>query len=341
MAAQFGSNSFPTEFNFIENPIVVHVNSSLFEFPENSSFRQIVVKVDVTPTYNNRQHTYCFYMDASGGTDLSLDISSALRGAMKGWEPDVSEFKTSYDGAFDVSYPYATFSVSLSEKYMQDGEVYVVTGASRSMAYAYYGGLSKYELLIFDSHVSDFYSGIFFTRKPQDGEIRAVGDVVTSSVLNNVGRKISTHGEVVASGYWKQDETRQFLFVNSLGVFETCTAMCLESLSYGIESETKNLASAPAYFAKPNRTTHKTGGRGVMKMSSGTVNRAWADWWITEFLMAKKYWMLYNGRWLPVTVTPSEDEPLVYDRAEQRLPHVDFDVEMAVEGSVLNRVRIT
>ena len=76
-----------------------------------------------------------------------------------------------------------------------------------------------------------------------------------------------------------------------------------------------------------------------MKMSSGTVSRAWADWWVTEFLMAKKYWMFYDGRWLPVTVTPVDDETLVYDRSEQRLPHVDFEVEIAVEGSVLNRVR--
>lgn len=339
MAAQFGSNSYPTEFNFIENPIIVHVASSYFEFPEDSTFRQIVIQVDVHSTWDGKDSTYNFYADASAGTDLSVDISSALRGAMKGWEPDADTLKISYDTAFDCNYPYATFSTTLSEKYMQEGEVFEIAGASRSGAYAYYGGLTNYELLTFDSHAADFASGMFFTRKPRSGELHAVGDISTSSVLNY--GVVRTHGEPVTSADFEKGEMQQFLFVNSLGVLETVSALSRESLSYGIESETKNLESGPSYFAKPNRTTHKTGGRGALKMSSGTVNRAWADWWTTEFLMAKKYWMMYDSRWLPVTVTPADDETAVYDKAEQRLPHVDFDVEIAVEGSIMNRVRTT
>ena len=339
MAAHFGSNSFPTEFNFIENPIIVHVSSSEFAFPADSTFRQVVIKVDVHSTWDGKDSTYYFYADASAGTDLSVDISSALRGAMKGWEPDASTLNISYDTAFDCDYPYATFSATLSEKYMQDGIVYEIAGATREGAYAYYGGLSGYELLTFDSHAANFASGMFFTRKPKSGEVHAVGDISTSSVINT--GVVRTHGEVITTADFEKGELQQFLFVNSLGVLETVSAFSRESLAYGIESETKNLASAPAYFAKPNRTTHKTGGRGKLAMSSGFVTRDWADWWTTEFLMAKKYWMLYDGRWLPVTVTPADDESTVYNKAEQRIPHVDFDVEIAVEGSIRNRVRTT
>lgn len=339
MAAHFGSNSFPTEFNFIENPIIVHVSSSEFAFPADSTFRQIVIKVNVHSTWDGKDSTYYFYADASAGTDLSVDISSALRGAMKGWEPDASTLNISYDKAFDCNYPYATFSATLSEKYMQDGIVYEIAGATREGAYAYYGGLSGYELLTFDNHAANFASGMFFTRKPKSGELHAVGDISTSSVIN--AGVVRTHGEVVTTADFEKGELQQFLFVNSLGVLETVSAFSRESLAYGIESETKNLASAPSYFAKPNRTTHKTGGRGKLVMSSGFVTRDWADWWTTEFLMAKKYWMLYDGRWLPVTVTPADDESTVYNKAEQRIPHVDFDVEIAVEGSIRNRVRTT
>lgn len=339
MAAHFGSNSFPTEFNFIENPIIVHVSSSEFAFPADSTFRQVVIKVDVHSTWDGKDSTYYFYADASAGTDLSVDISSALRGAMKGWEPDASTLNISYDKAFDCNYPYATFSATLSEKYMQDGIVYEIAGATREGAYAYYGGLSGYEQLTFDSHAANFASGMFFTRKPKSGELHAVGDISTSSVIN--AGVVRTHGEVITTADFEKGELQQFLFVNSLGVLETVSAFSRESLAYGIESETKNLASAPSYFAKPNRTTHKTGGRGKFAMSSGFVTRDWADWWATEFLMAKKYWMLYDGRWLPVTVTPADDESTVYNKAEQRIPHVDFDVEIAVEGSIRNRVRTT
>ena len=339
MAAHFGSNSFPTEFNFIENPIIVHVSSSEFAFPADSTFRQVVIKVDVHSTWDGKDSTYYFYADASAGTDLSVDISSALRGAMKGWEPDASTLNISYDKAFDCNYPYATFSATLSEKYMQDGIVYEIAGATREGAYAYYGGLSGYELLTFDSHAANFASGMFFTRKPSSGELHAVGDISTSSVISY--GVVRTHGEVVTTADFETGELQQFLFLNSLGVLETVSAFSRESLAYGIGSETKNLASAPSYFAKPNRTTHKTGGRGKFAMSSGFVTRDWADWWTTEFLMAKKYWMLYDGRWLPVTVTPADDESTVYNKAEQRIPHVDFDVEIAVEGSIRNRVRTT
>jgi len=340
MAAHFGTNSFPTEFNFIENPIIVRIPGT-YTFPEDSTFRQIVIKVDIHSTWDGKDSTYYFYADASAGTELSVDISSALRGAMKGWEPDAETLNISYDTAFDCTYPYATFSAYLWKKYMQDGIVYDTekNRTERTGAYAYYGGLSGYELLTFEKHAYTFASGMFFTRKPKSGEVHAVGDISTSSVIN--AGVVRTHGEVVTTADFEKGELQQFLFVNSLGVLETVSAFSRESLAYGIESETKNLASAPSYFAKPNRTTHKTGGRGKLVMSSGFVTRDWADWWTTEFLMAKKYWMLYDGRWLPVTVTPADDESTVYNKAEQRIPHVDFDVEIAVEGSIRNRVRTT
>ena len=224
---------------------------------------------------------------------------------------------------------------------MQDGTVVDDSShrTSRTGAYAYYGGLTGYELFTYGSHVSGFYTSLDFSRKPASGELHSTGDIRTDSAYS--GSAVKTTTAIVSSGDFERGEMQQFLFVNSLGVLETVSAFSLESLSYGIESEKKNLASAPQYFAKPNRTTHKTGGRGVFKMSSGTVNREWADWWTTEFLMAKKYWMMYDGRWLPVTVTPAGDETTIYDKADQRLPHVDFEVETAIEGSVLNRVRTT
>ena len=78
MAAHFGSNSFPTEFNFIENPIIVHVSSSGFSFPADSTFRQVVIKVDVHSAWDGNDSTYFFYADASAGTDLSVDGNRML-----------------------------------------------------------------------------------------------------------------------------------------------------------------------------------------------------------------------------------------------------------------------
>lgn len=338
--ATIAGNSYPSEFNFIDNPIMVGVTN--FVFPTDSTFRQAMVKVDVTPTFSGETTSYNFYADASADTTVWIDISTALRAAMNAWQPDLDFLSLSNDNAFDCTYPYATFGVTVFEKYLLEGVVNEIEGASQSGAYAYYGGLTEYERMVFSSHAADFYSGMFFTRKPASGELHAVGDISTSSICNAVSKTVSTHGEVMpaASCQFEKGEMTQFLFVNSLGVFEAVSAISRESLSYDMETERKNLSTTPQYKAKPVITTHKTGGHGKFEMSSGFVNREWADWWTTEFLRAKRHWMLHSsGTWLPVAVIPADDTTVIYDRSEQRLPHVDFDVEVAVSGSIMNQVR--
>ena len=48
--------------------------------------------------------------------------------------------------------------------------------------------------------------------------------------------------------------------------------------------------------------------------------------------MARQWWMLYNGSYVPVTVKPSRSSMGIYDRSKQQLPHVDFTVTLALEG---------
>lgn len=357
--ATIAGNSHPLEFNFIDNPIMVGVTN--LTFPAGATFRQAMVQVDVTPTYSGAvTSTYYFYADASATTLYStvwIDISTALRAAMNSWSADAA---TVIAAGTKYAYPYATFGTTVFEKYLLDGSVHQHEGASQSGAYAYYGGLSEYERFTLSNHPADFLvsagNNKYLSRKPrtqgegevlETGAVRAYsyyldGTVYTSSYTltdTNEGKEGYDGG-----GYFWQlpvsGERRLFAFVNSLGVLETVMAQSRESLAYGIESEVKNLASTPAYKAKPNITTHKTGGRPKLEMSSGKVSRDWADWWATEFLMAKRYWMLTDtGVWLPVTVSPADDEVLIYDRSDSALPHVDFDVEVAVSGSLKNQIK--
>ena len=61
--AVIAANSYPLEFNFIDNPIMVGVTN--FAFPTDATFRQAVVQVDVTPTFSGSSPTtYKFYADA-------------------------------------------------------------------------------------------------------------------------------------------------------------------------------------------------------------------------------------------------------------------------------------
>lgn len=123
------------------------------------------------------------------------------------------------------------------------------------------------------------------------------------------------------------------LFVNSRGVLETISLFAKESKEYEISSEVMAVGRTPSYSPQPGMTTHKTLGNATWQMSSGFVNRDWAEWFVVEFLTSKKYWMLIDGRWLPVVVS-SKESITVYDRNDTSLRDVQFTVVSAIGGRV-------
>lgn len=344
--------SFPESFNFIENPVVVNVGD--FKFDPKATFKQATIKVEVTSYVHKDVSEYFFYADASEQDVISVDISTALRASMNEYYPTTGEVVG--DGK-TYSYPMATFSVTAWERSLYDGMVWEENYSAPRLGKAYYGGFSEYERYT-TKHPAEIFpeasSAVYITRKPEDGEVIETGmwrmySWFSDEEFRSYSRKLTTSNEGTkesdAGGvFWHEPNTGtrvQFAFVNSLGVIETITAQTKESHAYQISSERKSLTSSPAYKPNPGITTHKTGGRGVFSMSSGPVSRAWADWWTTEFLMAKHYWMLMeDGSWLPVTVQPSSDETLIYNKAEQSLLHVDFDVQASLGGSILNKLRM-
>lgn len=350
--ATIAANSYPLEFNFIDNPIVVGIEN--MSFPADSTFRQIVVEVEVSPYFDGSiRRIYPFRVDVSSNKPIWLDVSTALRASMTAWQPNPELLSDSL-----IAYAHATFTLKAYEEYMLNGEVYTGSDVYRGgVAYAYYGGMSEYERLTIQTHPADFIDGMELSRKPKSGELWGTGDykITNRAESNNVGEIVVLgRYERIADGFLPAGKYRHFMFVNSLGVLETCSAWCRESLSYNISSEKKSLVTTPSFHPAPNITTHKTGNRPHLEMSSGPVSVEWADWWTTEFLMAKRYWV-YMGTtkklsvadgttwvetplWLPCVVTPSDDTMVVYDKAEQNYPHVDFDVEISVNGSLKSTI---
>ena len=122
------------------------------------------------------------------------------------------------------------------------------------------------------------------------------------------------------------------LFVNSRGVFETISVVGYESEEYAVSAEVRSLVGDTSYRPSPYVTTHKEGGGASWKMSSGWVNREWAQWFAREFLMAKHYWIPKDGRWLPVAITPDSDSIVTYDKNDPSLLAVNFTVRAAIKG---------
>ena len=123
-----------------------------------------------------------------------------------------------------------------------------------------------------------------------------------------------------------------FLFVNSRGAVETCSARILETMAIDVETQQYTRVERPSF--SPNRSVmaFSRGGRRSWSMSSGYQTRQWAEWWTMEFLRARQWWMLYKGSYVPVIVEPAKKSIGIYDRSKQEMPSVEFTATLALEG---------
>lgn len=173
-----------------------------------------------------------------------------------------------------------------------------------------------------------------------------MGDWV--GVTSYIDGELNTAFTEAKEGVLKSGRYLHFLFVNSLGVFETVSAVMRETLSYNLTATTYHVEQAPSYQPQADRLTATPAGRSSFEMSSGYVTRQEADWWATEFLTGRKHWvrmgvqrtieggqMKQSSLWLPVAVTPKDESVTVYNKEERMLPHIDFKAEVALSGSLL------
>ena len=123
-----------------------------------------------------------------------------------------------------------------------------------------------------------------------------------------------------------------FLFLNRRGAVETCSALMKESMDITVDSTQYARVEGPAFRPSRSLMAIASGGRRSWAMSSGFVTREWAEWWTAEFLMARQWWMLYQGKFVPVVVAPAKKQTGIYDRAKQTMASVEFTVTLALEG---------
>lgn len=128
---------------------------------------------------------------------------------------------------------------------------------------------------------------------------------------------------------------RHFLFQNTFGLIESVTAVMRESLSYDIESSTYSVPQDIDFRGTTRVVNYAADPVATFAMSSGYVSREWAEWWINEFLMTRRAWMLVGGRFLPVAILP-DDTVDVLDRSKPSLLAVNFDVRYSFAGGTYN-----
>lgn len=339
---------------FSGSPVVIDISG--LEWNDSSPFD--IVKINVKNSSGNIVGD--FHADTGGQSEISFDIQSALRAIWADYD-FADEIKaataaltaTSVDGQ-SVSRAYRGYSIQLSTEYLDSTDNEFTTPESTSFpgGQCMIGALTEWERYNIEkkedadaSHweKSNTRNGDAST-KPVSSPERVGKSSITSWVDVNAEGTVSVFYPSAAIAVDDQNaqhvpiilrdnfDYQDFLFVNRRGAVETCSAMTKEAMNIDVDIDTYNKVERPAF--KPTRSlfTISSGGRRSWEMSSGFVDRKWAEWWTQEFLKGLRHWMLIEGKYVPVIIEPAKKSVSIYDKTKQQMPHVDFTVTLALEG---------
>lgn len=128
------------------------------------------------------------------------------------------------------------------------------------------------------------------------------------------------------------NNVHQFRFINGFGMIENISVHSKDKLNYTIGGETHSLVQQISTRPTDRRYSVKTPPVGVFEMSSGYVPKRWAEWFVQELFASPRVWMLMGTTWIPVLIEVG-DECVIYDRTSPSMPHVDFTVRLAIDGT--------
>ena len=333
---------------FAKSPVVVTLDK--LGFPQDSPIK--VVRLDVI--YNGNV-VGSFPGEAVGTESISFDISSALIAIWA--DDDLNSISASVATLVGATQPAVNraaraYSLKAYREYIDSTDDELTTDESQTYpgGKCLPGGLTEWERFVAEHpdvsvlQNSNLRFGDASTKPTSSPEMVGQGSI-TSWV------DIDTSG--VKSYFYASDAEQQndcayahaplvlrdagaeyvdFLFLNRRGAVESCAARMLEAMDINVKATQYARVERPSF--KPSRSLMAvaSGGRRIWAMSSGHQTREWAEWWTLEFLMARRHWMRYKGRFVPVTVTPTKAQVNIYDRTKQQMPHVDFTVSLALEG---------
>ena len=339
---------------FSGSPVIIDISG--LEWNDTSPFN--IVKIKVLDVSNNIIGD--FHADTGGQTAISFNIQSALKALWADYDfaSEVSAANKAVVAtsvtAQSTSRDYRPYSLKLFTEYINSTdnefttpEIDAVTGGQcmigRLTEWERYNIATKEDADASHWEGTNLRNGDAST-KPTSSPERVGRSSITSWV--DVSGSGTTSAFFPAAAPSAADASAQhaplvlrdnmdyqdFLFVNRRGAVETCSAMMKESMDISIETTSYNRVERPTFSPSRSLMAIASGDRRSWDMSSGFVDREWATWWTSEFLMSERHWMRMGDKYIPVIITPAKKSVNIYDKTKQQMAHVDFTVTLGLEG---------
>lgn len=317
---------------FMGNPITYQVKAEAEPVTSDITFHRVKLKVTISGS------VYELSSPAQSGEVVEFDISSVFRSVSDNYE---YQPVTSADG---ITFPLFTASLEARDIWLKEGEPIdpAPVGATLVSAEcsAFMGRYSDFERLKATQTLS-------FTRKPKEGEIVCAGDNVVysgsetqpQSLLlsiadDKVGESVSIPDGRKVYVAARNNNSRQFQFVNSRGVVESIRAWQHETQKLTGSSEEFAISRFETFSEFTRHISRKHASRTELVLSSGFVSYEWALWWVTEFAQSSHHWMLFDGVWVPCSVT-IDDSTTIMDKTKPSMCYVQFTCKPNIDGVLL------
>lgn len=312
---------------FCKDPIIITVNTTAADTPVGALMPTVVLVVTTD------KEEYTFMAAFIGEDEVRIDISSAFR----------AEYMKQ-DAATPVSHKNGGYTpinarITAYIQYLYQGNtvkgpvsnVFPAT-ASGEPLHVLRGGVGDKQRLIIGNPceaVQRFKDNL--SQKPDSAETVREGDNLYRSTYDITLNRVETttldpSGQDVLIAPAKNRTS--FLFINSFGVLESVSAQSLTEWTDGIRSDNLTALLKPAYTGGKQAFNFSTPLPPRCKLSSGYVNRAWAQWWTTEFLTARHCWIKTQIEGtditIPVRIEPEDEDIITHKTDAPHIPEVIF-----------------
>ena len=330
---------------FIGCPISIPVTAATVSGATFQRVRLLVEIADANSAYTGLSGDYVFEFSSpvDSGDTVYFDISSAFRAVAD---------QMRYEPTTLNAYPKLQANLTAYDDYMIDGTNYEgITPDNNSneaaISFFYVGKLTDKERLGNSVTMPARYS-----RKPVSSpELAFVGGKIlhAAALVNNatpqppsVTEVNVTEGLNAANNYYGiavPADAYEIRFINSLGVHENVFVTCLRTLEVPITTNGFVLARQETLTDFSRGVNIKENNRERWRMSSPSLDRAWLQWYIHEFLMARWAWIaipnnqsMANVDYIPIHILPDEITKGI-DRPKNTPLSVEFTIEFDINGS--------